>query len=312
MTTFAYKYLSVFWSVFWLALLTFLVFLISTSCDRTDLTSGPKIGGKTQPSSDPDPSPAPDSCSNLPLPSPGELKVKINEVMIENTQTFPDENGNFSPWVEIYNTTDEELSLCGIPLSDEILNPDKWHIPNVPEAKVKPRGFMVVHLDADTSKKTGLHANFTLLPGAQLQILINKGSDIFFFDGKKLGPDQSAGRFPDGDSKVSILSEPTPGEANKEPSSSPKPTEASFVRGDANGDRRLNITDMTTILKVLFQSEPFPKCQDQLDSNDDGAINLTDALYIGGALFLHGPPPPPPYPQQGTDPTPDSLLCPNN
>jgi hypothetical protein len=179
----------------------------------------------------------------------------------------------------------------------------------VPGANVEPHGFLVLFLDG---QKQGLHASFTLKPGAQLSLIINKGPEIFFFDGKKIGPDQSAGRFPDGESKVAVLSEPTPAKANKEPAAPPQPTEGSFVRADANSDGRINVGDMNLILRVLFQSAAFPRCQDRLDANDDGMVNLTDVLFIGRALFQKGPVFPPPFPQPGTDPTADSLPCPSN
>jgi hypothetical protein len=66
---------------------------------------------------------------------------------------------------------------------------------------------------------------------------------------------------------------------------------------------------MTTILRVLFSAEPMPSCEDRLDADDSGEINVSDAQYVGNALFRDGPTFPPPYPQPGTDPTPDSLAC---
>ncbi len=45
------------------------------------------------------------------------------------------------------------------------------------------------------------------------------------------------------------------------------------------------------------------------DTNDDGVINITDAVRLLGFLFLGSPPPPPPYPTPGLDFTPDDLDC---
>ena len=128
------------------------------------------------------------------------------------------------------------------------------------------------------------------------------------FDGAKIGPDESAGRYPDGGSKIDVLSAPTPGLPNAEPGSGPP--EGEFIRADANSDGRVNVTDMSFILKVLFHGGDAPACEDRLDADDNGAIEVTDALAIGNALFRDGPAFPPPYPDEGTDPTPDSLPCP--
>ncbi|HVR75111.1 MAG TPA: hypothetical protein VMT52_12295 [Planctomycetota bacterium] len=40
-----------------------------------------------------------------------------------------------------------------------------------------------------------------------------------------------------------------------------------------------------------------------------GAVTLTDAVHLLEYLFLHGPPPSPPHPQPGEDPTEDALGC---
>jgi hypothetical protein len=163
----------------------------------------------------------------------------------------------------------------------------------------------VVVCDGGITGDRDLHASFTLEPGF-LQLILNKGSDLLFFDASELGPDRSAGRFPDGGASLSVLAAPTPGSANAEPA---PPPEGTFVRGDANGDSSVNVTDMTEILGFLFRSRPAPACRDRLDTDDDGKIDISDALYIGAALYRHGLPFPEPFPDAGLDPTPDEIPC---
>ena len=86
------------------------------------------------------------------------------------------------------------------------------------------------------------------------------------------------------------------------------PGGAVFVRGDANGDGTVNVSDAITILGYLFSGRSVP-CVSALDTNDDGAVNMADAVSLLMYLFAGGPQPPPPYPHPGTDPTPDSLDC---
>jgi hypothetical protein len=50
-------------------------------------------------------------------------------------------------------------------------------------------------------------------------------------------------------------------------------------------------------------------CLDAGDGNDDGTLDITDAIFILAHLFLGGPAPPRPYPEPGDDPTPDALGC---
>ena len=44
--------------------------------------------------------------------------VRISEVMSANSSAVTDENGDYSDWVEIWNTKDEPVSLKGLGLSD--------------------------------------------------------------------------------------------------------------------------------------------------------------------------------------------------
>lgn len=87
--------------------------------------------------------------------------------------------------------------------------------------------------------------------------------------------------------------------------------EDTFVRGNANNDDSVDISDGVGVLVSLFLSGGVPHpCPDALDSNDTGVVDITDAIYIFEFLFLGGPPIPAPFPEPGTDVTPDGLgLC---
>jgi hypothetical protein len=81
-----------------------------------------------------------------------------------------------------------------------------------------------------------------------------------------------------------------------------------FPRGDADGNRRLEITDAIAILNFLFLGTFSPNCEDALDSDDSGEVLITDAIALLGHLFLGAPQGlPPPFGDCGADPTPDSL-----
>jgi subtilisin family serine protease len=81
-----------------------------------------------------------------------------------------------------------------------------------------------------------------------------------------------------------------------------------LVRGDANGDREVDISDALFELYHLFISnEPIP-CADAGDVNDDGQVDITDPIAVLEFLFREGSLPPP-FPGCGTDTTPDALGC---
>jgi hypothetical protein len=68
----------------------------------------------------------------------------------------------------------------------------------------------------------------------------------------------------------------------------------SFVRGDANCDGNLNITDAVTALNGLFLGGGKPCCGTAMDANNDDVLNITDPIAILANLFLGSEPLPPP------------------
>src|SRR5262245_24942616 len=284
----------------WVYRLTLLALPALISCNRGDLSDGNEI--QLAPVGPVGPPPKP------PCSPPAATRTRINEVMVLNESTLADEDGKFSPWVEIYNPSDAEFDLGGTPLSDDFADNQKWKIPCIAEAIVPSKGFLIIFLDGSTDPNK-LHANFTISNDREDAILVlNRGGQLFRWDSTQSAPDVSVGRFPDGSGPIDTLSEPTPGAPNKDFGS--PATEANFVRGDANGDGRVTISDVALITKVATGELTAPPCQDRLDANDDGAITADDALYVRDALFNRGPPIPPPYPEPGPDPTEDSLKCP--
>jgi len=82
-----------------------------------------------------------------------------------------------------------------------------------------------------------------------------------------------------------------------------------FVRGNANDDATVDISDAVSILGYLFLGSAAPPCLDAADTDDSGLIDLSDAVSLLNHLFQGAEPPSPPYPEQGDDPTPDGLGC---
>ena len=78
-----------------------------------------------------------------------------------------------------------------------------------------------------------------------------------------------------------------------------------FLRGDADSNGELQITDAIRTLGFLFLGTAEPECLEAADTDDNGQIQLTDAIrslnfsFIGGAVI---PPPGPPGDPCGPDP----------
>jgi hypothetical protein len=81
-----------------------------------------------------------------------------------------------------------------------------------------------------------------------------------------------------------------------------------FIRGDANLDGILNISDAIASCHALYLGGIL-SCADALDVNDDGVMELTDVIRLLEFLFQGGPPPEAPFPGKGADTTLDGLDC---
>jgi Dockerin type I domain len=72
-----------------------------------------------------------------------------------------------------------------------------------------------------------------------------------------------------------------------------------FRRGDANEDGAVSISDGVFLIQYLFQSGPTSDCEQAMDANADGARNVADPIFLLTALFAGGATIPAPYPGCG-------------
>ena len=88
-----------------------------------------------------------------------------------------------------------------------------------------------------------------------------------------------------------------------------EPHNARFLRGDSNDDGSVDISDAVSVLGYLFQGGNAPYCADAADANDDGQVDIGDPILILRSLFQRSARIRPPYPHAGHDRTPDELDC---
>ncbi|MBN1421510.1 MAG: hypothetical protein JXP34_22245 [Planctomycetes bacterium] len=82
-----------------------------------------------------------------------------------------------------------------------------------------------------------------------------------------------------------------------------------FIRGEVNGDGRIDLGDAVYSLLYLFASGSAPPCIEAADIDDNAVLDLGDPVGLLNYLFASGPAPAPPFPDPGPDPTPDGLGC---
>jgi hypothetical protein len=87
-----------------------------------------------------------------------------------------------------------------------------------------------------------------------------------------------------------------------------------FRRGHTNADGVLDIADVACLLGYLFGpagepcKESVAQCLDAADANDDGRLNISDAVMALRHVFM-GSELPPPFESCGTDDSEDELGC---
>ena len=86
--------------------------------------------------------------------------------------------------------------------------------------------------------------------------------------------------------------------------------ETSFIRGDANDDSMVNLTDAIFILSHLFMGGQGPSCLAAADSTGNRSLDLSDSVFLLNFLFNGGDTPPAPFPECGPyEARDDDLPC---
>jgi hypothetical protein len=89
-----------------------------------------------------------------------------------------------------------------------------------------------------------------------------------------------------------------------------EPFEKPFLRGDANEDGEVDLSDAVSVFGVLFRGEGYFACRDAADANDDGHLDISDGIYLLNFLFRGGEDLPSPGRQTcDLDPTDDDVSC---
>ena len=87
--------------------------------------------------------------------------VVISEFMAVNNTTLSDEDGAYSDWIELYNTSTNAVDLGGWYLANKATNLTQWMFPST---NLGPNEFLVVFASNKNRRVPGapLHTNFKL------------------------------------------------------------------------------------------------------------------------------------------------------
>lgn len=127
-----------------------------------------------------------------PIINQGELV--INEVLVIKSNTAKSSNGIYSPWIELFNNTNEAINLKGLFLSDDKAIPNKWAFP---DTSINAKCYFIVW--ADPSNQSICKTNFKLNDSGGQIILSHEDKgvmDLVIFGQQIAG--KTIGRYPNG------------------------------------------------------------------------------------------------------------------
>ena len=151
-----------------------------------------------------------DDQQKLKFPDSGLL---INEYMTKNTYVIYDSDSRYCDWIELYNSSDREVSLYGYSLSDSANGDGKWFFPQ--NAVIGAGQYLLVFCSGEGSSGSGkeLHADFSLRTGDTITLYSLAGVKVDSVEAVELNPNVSCGRDPVS-GQFRLFASPTPGREN--------------------------------------------------------------------------------------------------
>jgi len=143
--------------------------------------------------------------------------LRINEVMLFNTNNYTDNFGQRGAWIEIMNMGYNSVNLANCYLTNDLNEPKKYKIPSGDPISIIPlRQFIVFFADNKTEHGT-LHLNFTLDSTHRFIALVSSnGSTIIdSVTVPVLAANQVYSRMPDGSSNWEVSNFTTPKATNE-------------------------------------------------------------------------------------------------
>ncbi|HOV70206.1 MAG TPA: chitobiase/beta-hexosaminidase C-terminal domain-containing protein, partial [Clostridia bacterium] len=139
--------------------------------------------------------------------------VVINEVMAANRNYLQDDDGNYSDYLELYNKSDNPVTLKGFGLTNDPDKPFLWRFPNV---IIEPKSFLVVWISGKDKHSGGeLHTNFLLRKNDNSLVITEPSGTwktaFLLYD---MHDNISTGRQPDGSGNIEWFDGGTAGAPN--------------------------------------------------------------------------------------------------
>ena len=146
----------------------------------------------------------------------GVTPVRINEVSAANSM-YVNDYFKKNDWIELYNTTGEDIDIAGMYISDNAKKPQKYQVPTndvVLNTIVPAHGYKVIWCDNLDNIGADIHTTFKLAAeGGDVLITAENYADTLTYPAH-IGT-QTFGRYPDGTNNVYLMNAPTIAKANR-------------------------------------------------------------------------------------------------
>ncbi len=136
----------------------------------------------------------------------------INEIMSANVDQFFSPSVNFDGWIELYNPTDQVVSLGGLYFSDDESNLKKWKAPSL-MGNIPAKGFKTVWFDNNELAKTNVPFKLDL-DGGTIYISDASGNLLTSQTFPEAIERVAYARTTDGGDDWQLTADPTPGATN--------------------------------------------------------------------------------------------------
>lgn len=106
-----------------------------------------------------------------------ELEIRISEVLTENISACPDERGQFSDVVELYNSSDRAVYLGAYTFSDSTQNRFRYRLPGV---TLEAGEYLLLYCDGENyiGENGEIHVNFGLSKGDEICLTDREGKFV--------------------------------------------------------------------------------------------------------------------------------------
>ena len=208
--------------------------------------------------------------------------------MSSNLSTIVDEDGNFSDWIEIYNSGEESVDLENFSLSDDLTILDKWQFPQL---SIDAGHHVIIFASGKNKFDDGiLHVNFKIKSSGESIYLSSPDQNLLdSIQAVNLVADVSYGRNHDGSLNFSYFENSTPGEPNVVPENMGLITELptfSISSGYVRDDNQSLELSSETGLKIKYTKDGSDPTN--YSSTYISPINISSSMVIRARIIEDG------------------------